>query len=194
MEEDKGKCKFRSGIIRLLVLGRKAMPGLLYLGKGDFTVTEVVSPSAPRCCQGSDSCRRLSCPRLPQPCLEMTERDSSGECWKETGSQLLPTQPQRSRDATQQSKLQVHLRAPSETALTRLQTLSTLEGRERELQMLKEGGGLVPRTHSSSMPWLSHFPAPSAALQAAHTSCRARLRLAVSNPLVIPYEPPLLLL
>lgn len=93
------------------------MPGLLYLGKDDFTVvTEVVSPSAPRCCQGSDSCRRLSCPRLPQPCPEMTEGDSSGECQKETGSLLLPTQPQRSRDATQQSKSQVHPSPPSETA------------------------------------------------------------------------------
>lgn len=58
--------------------------------------------------------------------------------------------------------------------------------------MQKEGGGLVPR-----IQWLcalvKSLPAPSAALQAAQTSCRARLRLAVSNPLVIPYEPPLLL-
>lgn len=38
------------------VLGRKVMPGLLYLGKDDFTiVTEVVSPSVLRCCQGSDN-------------------------------------------------------------------------------------------------------------------------------------------
>lgn len=44
--------------------------------------------------------------------------------------------------------------------------------------------------------FLLNYPSPAStpALKAAQTSCRARLRLAVSNPLIIPCHPPLLLL
>lgn len=49
-----------------------------------------------------------------------------------------------------------------------------------------------------SLPSLAflNYPSPAStpALKAAQTSCRARLRLAVSNPLIIPCDPPLLLL